>query len=110
MPSLTWQGGRMLELIGRAHAQVLPTLTFITSTATPGVVIVSLLKWLLVIVAALAVVYLVYGGIMYITAGGNPEQATKARTAIINAIIGIVIILASFLIVNWVSQFTNTVR
>ena len=56
----------------------------------------------LAIVGILAVVYLVYGGLLYITAGGDAEKAGKGRTAITNAIIGIVIILAALIIYNGV--------
>ena len=52
----------------------------------------------LIIAGILAVVYLVWGGITYITAGGDAEKAGKGRTAITNAIIGIIIIMASFAI------------
>ena len=101
----------MLELIGRAHAQTLPTLEFINNNtaSNPSIVIVNILQWFLIFVAAIAVIYLVYGGVMYITAGGNPDQATKARTAIINAVIGIVIVLAAYVIVTWVGQITSHV-
>lgn len=56
----------------------------------------------LIIVGILAVMYLVYGGILYLTAGGNPESAAKGRTAITNAIIGIVIIVLALAIYNFV--------
>ena len=51
---------------------------------------------------ALAVIYLIYGGMLYITAGGDAEKATKGRTALINAIIGIIIILLALIIVAYV--------
>lgn len=46
----------------------------------------------------IAFAYLIYGGILYITAGGDAEKAGKGRTAIVNAIIGIVIIAAALAI------------
>ncbi len=51
---------------------------------------------------AIAFAYLIYGGILYITAGGDAEKAGKGRTAIVNAIIGIVIIAAALAIYNFV--------
>ena len=45
-----------------------------------------------------AVVYLLWAGILYITAGGDEAKAGKARTGIVNAIIGIVIIILAFVI------------
>jgi len=64
--------------------------------------IYSLINILLAIVGILAVVYLVYGGVLYITAGGDAEKAGKGRIAITNAIIGIVIVLAALIIYNGV--------
>jgi len=51
-----------------------------------------------IIAGALAFIYLLYSGILYVTANGNPDQAKKAQTGIINAIIGIVIIVAAYFI------------
>ncbi len=57
----------------------------------------------LLLAGSIAVIYLIYGGVLYITAGGDAEKATKGRTALINAIIGIIIILAAFAIANFVA-------
>lgn len=51
---------------------------------------------ILIIISVVAVVYLIYGGVQYVTAGGDADKASKGRVTITNAIIGIVIILASF--------------
>lgn len=51
-----------------------------------------------IIGGALAFIFLLYSGIMYITANGNPDQAKKAQTGIINSIIGIVIIVFAYAI------------
>jgi len=67
--------------------------------------IVGVLLW---IIGILAVLYLVYGGVLYITAGGEAEKATKGRTAITNAIIGIIIIVLALLIYNYVLGSVNT--
>ena len=68
----------------------------------------NIINWVLVLAGVIAVVYLVYGGILYITAGGDAEKATKGRTAVINAIIGIIIILLAIVIVNWVMRIVQT--
>ncbi len=54
------------------------------------------------VLGILAVVYLIWGGATYITAGGDAEKAAKGRTAITNAIIGIVIILISFALYRFI--------
>lgn len=57
---------------------------------------------ILIIAGIAAVAYLIYGGLTYITAGGDSERAGKGRTAITNAIIGVIIIMGSLAIYNWV--------
>ncbi len=64
--------------------------------------ITNIVNILLTVIGILAVIYLVYGGVLYITAGGDAEKAGKGRTAITNAIIGIVIVLAALIIYNGV--------
>ncbi len=51
-----------------------------------------------------AVIYLIMGGFSYVTAGGDPEAVEAAKTTIVNAIIGLVIIFVSYLIVGFIMQ------
>ena len=102
----------MLNLIGRAQAAIsetnLPKLAPITNTATSlSNIVVKLINGLLIIAGILAAIYLIYGGVLYITAGGEAEKATKGRTAVINAVIGIVIILIAIIIVQWVNNLVK---
>lgn len=97
----------MFNLIERAHAYTLPTLSFRTS-GDPMNILQDVLNWFLILAGAIAVIYLVYGGILYITAGGDAEKATKGRTAIINAVIGIVIIVLALIIVTWVMNLIKS--
>jgi len=67
----------------------------------------KLVNWGLGIVGIIAVIYLIYGGVIYITAGGDAEKAGKGRVAITNAIIGIIIIIAALAIYNAVVTQTT---
>jgi len=62
----------------------------------------NIVNIILIVVGILAVLYLIYGGILYLTAGGDAEKASKGRVAITNAIIGVVIILLALAIYNFV--------
>lgn len=55
--------------------------------------------WVSIIIGLLAFFYLIYGAILYITAGGNPESAKKGQQTILYAIIGIVIAVLAYTIV-----------
>ena len=85
--------------------------------ATPGVqdtglpedaniteLLLRIINILLAIAGLVAVVFLIIGGFRYITAGGNEEAAEAGKKTIINAIIGIVVIILSFVIVRVVSN------
>lgn len=64
-----------------------------------------IINWALAIAFIAAVVMLIYGGFKYITSAGNTDQATTGKTAIVNALIGIVIIVLSYIIVQIVYRF-----
>ncbi len=51
-------------------------------------VIDNLRNWLVGILAALATLFLTVGGLRYVTAGGDPTQVEKAKTALKSAAIG----------------------
>lgn len=95
----------MFNLIGRALALTTSNLPKLEISTGKGIrsIIVNGISGILILAGAIAVVYLIYGGIQYTTAGGSPEQATKGKTTIINAIIGIVIIFVAIILVKTVT-------
>lgn len=56
------------------------------------------------IVGGIAVLFLIIGGFQYITSAGNPDQAGKAKTTIMYAIIGLVVCILSYIIVSFVAK------
>jgi hypothetical protein len=76
----------------------------------------TILNFILGFLGFIAVVYIIYGGFLYIMSGGDDANVEKGKKIILNAAIGIIIILASFAIVNTVlraptgvsSQATST--
>lgn len=66
-----------------------------------------IINWALAIAFIAAVVVLIYGGFLYITSAGNTDQATKGKTAIMNALVGVVIIVLSYIIVQIVYRFVS---
>lgn len=51
----------------------------------------------------IAVIFIIYGGIRYMTAGGDPTAQGKAKTAIWNGIIGAAIVIGVGVILRTVS-------
>ncbi len=64
--------------------------------------ITKILRFALTFLGILCVCLIIYGGFLYITSAGEEEGAKKGKTIIIYCIIGLVIIFASYAIVNTV--------
>jgi len=62
--------------------------------------ILNVTNFVLGFLGLIAVLIIIYGGFLYLTAAGKEEQATKGKNSLTYAIIGIVIILGSYAIVN----------
>ena len=56
----------------------------------------------LFIIGAISVLMLIYGGIRYTTSGGNEKGVTAAKNTILYAVVGIVVALLAYAIVNFV--------
>ena len=65
---------------------------------------VQVINLLLLLAGIIALIFLIYTGILYITSGNRPEQAQKAQASIINIIIGILIITISYVFIRFTSQ------
>jgi len=63
---------------------------------------------LLSFLGVIFMVLIIYGGILWMTAGGNDQQIEKARKILINSIIGLAIVLLAYAIsVFVIGQFSG---
>jgi len=65
---------------------------------------VSLVRLLMTFLGIIAVIIILYGGFLWMTAAGNEDKVDTAKKLIGAGVIGLIIILAAFLIVNFVVQ------
>ena len=65
-------------------------------------VFTRLTNTILLIVGLVSVIMLVYGGFRYIISGGDSKKVTDAKNTILYAIIGLIIAVLSYAIVNFV--------
>ncbi|HBV02520.1 MAG TPA: hypothetical protein DEB69_03845 [Candidatus Komeilibacteria bacterium] len=106
---LGWSGLAM-ALIGSpfwlwpliAQAQILPACT---ATGNCGIcdfldTFVNITQWLLGIVAGAALVLMVWHGFTWITAGGSSEKVDSGRKGMTHAVLGMLIVLAAWQLVN----------
>ncbi len=66
--------------------------------------ITNIISWVLGFLALVAVIMIIYGGFIWLTAAGNEERIASAKKIISAAIIGLVIILLAWAIVWFVTQ------
>ena len=66
------------------------------------ITIAYIIRSALGLLGTIALVLIVYAGFLWMTAGGNDDQITKAKGVLSAAIIGLVIILSSFAISTFV--------
>ena len=52
----------------------------------------------------------VYGGLMYLTSAGEPKKVKQGQDAIVNAVVGLVVILISYMAVNLVVQTSDALQ
>jgi hypothetical protein len=74
-----------------------------TAQGTLGQNITTIINFFLGLMGLVSVAFLIYAGVMMITAGGDEQHLTKAKKIITYAVIGIVIILLSYTIVQFVT-------
>jgi H+/Cl- antiporter ClcA len=63
-------------------------------------VILTVLKWLLLIFTFIAVIAFIVAGLMFLTSGGNSTQTENAKNYVKYAIIGIAVGLSGYVILN----------
>ena len=73
-----------------------------------GMLIQSVIGTMLIIAALLAFIYLILGGIQWITSGGDKAGMETARNKITHAIVGLVIVGAAWAIMILVQNFLGT--
>jgi hypothetical protein len=83
--------GLMLAVAAPAYAAGAPTINGVISNLT---------DWLVGILAGVATLFLTIGGLRYLTAGGDPVQVEKAKTALKSAAIGYALAALAPLIVS----------
>lgn len=64
---------------------------------------------LLFILGAISVIMIIVGGLRYVISGGNSTAVTAAKNTILYAIVGVIVALLAYAIVNFVlTSFTST--
>ncbi len=68
----------------------------------PRLIVGNIIRYALGFIGVILVCFVVYAGFVWMTAAGNPEKVDTAKKILINAIIGLLIVLFSWSIVTFV--------
>lgn len=75
-----------------------------SSLASIPLLIANLIQIALTLSAVLAVIFIIVAGIRYITSQGGPDGVKQAKSTLTNAIIGLIVSAAGYLIVGFVAR------
>ncbi|PID70432.1 hypothetical protein CSB37_01955 [bacterium DOLZORAL124_38_8] len=70
--------------------------------------VLNILKWGLGFLGLLGVIMVIYGGILYVTDGGEGSNVEKAKKILLYSVIGLLIVFAAYPLVNTVIQVAST--
>ena len=103
--SIIYQTGNT-EIAGAVNSEITSGMNATSAgTSTPtnaNVVIKNVTNTMFFIIGAVSVIMLIYGGIRYTTSGGNTNSVTAAKNTVIYSIVGLVISILAYAIVNFV--------
>ena len=108
--SIIYQTGNT-EIAGAVNSEITSGMNATSAgTSTPtdaNVVIKNVTNIMFFIIGAVSVIMLIYGGIRYTTSGGNTNSVTAAKNTVIYSIVGLVISILAYAIVNFVVTNIN---
>ena len=102
--AIMWGGSVAAEPIDVLNAACKGRTNAVCTSGSDDVygLIKNVISILVTIVAFVSVIMIIVGGIQYATSGGDASQTKKAKDTVIYAVVGLVISIMAYAIVNWV--------
>lgn len=94
--------GKAIALSAREGAEAAKTPEMPSELIGPNGTFTQLTNTILFFVGIISVIMLIWGGLRYVVSGGDSKKVTDAKNTVLYAVIGLVISLLSFAIVNFV--------
>ena len=101
--------GKAMALTVQEGAEAARADSMPTELIGPEGVFTRITNVVLYIVGTISVIMLVWGGVRYIISGGDSKKITDAKNTILYAIIGLIIAVLAFAIVNFVLNAIGSV-
>ncbi|MDP4127591.1 MAG: pilin [Bacillota bacterium] len=74
-----------------------------------GTLLTKVFGWVILLVGGVAVLFIIYGGLQYVTSGGNKDRAEAAKKTILYATIGLVVIVLARIIISLVTNTAGSI-
>ena len=108
--SMPAAGNAALNLWGDQKTNVQNELGY-ENAEDPRIIVAKIINLILTFLGVIAVILVIYAGILWMTAGGNDDQVGKAKNLMKNAVIGLVIIFAAWALASFVlNSLSNVVN
>ena len=85
-----------------AQCKVDPSSTVCKQSSSPNALVKNIVTTLLFVVGAVSVVVIIVGGLMFATSAGDASRVTMGKNMIAGAVIGLVVSVLAFAIVQYV--------
>lgn len=94
--------GKALALSAKEGAEAAKTAEMPSELIGPNGTFTQMTNTMLFAIGIVCVVMIIWGGLRYVVSGGDSKKVTDAKNTILYAIIGLIISLLSYAIVNFV--------
>lgn len=86
--------------------EVLPVVDSVTDLTILTVEgrVVTLINYIISIIAIVAVVMIIYAGYLYVSSSGDEKKLGQAKSLILYAVIGLIVVVVSYSIVGFVNS------
>jgi hypothetical protein len=74
-----------------------------TSTRTIGEALTNAIKFLMMLIGGLAVIFIVVGALQMVTAAGSPQRFKQGRESVLYAVVGLILAMSAYTVVSFVS-------
>jgi len=71
---------------------------------TAGELFLGIIRYFLAAVALISTLMFIWGGYLFLTSGGNPEQVKKGKDVLLWSSIGIIVIIGSWVLIQYLLQ------
>ncbi len=69
------------------------------------VFLAEIVRYFITFLGIIAVAMVMYSGFLWMTSAGDPEKVNRAKQALVNSVIGLIIIISAFAIVTFIINF-----